>query len=229
MGSEAWWRIPGFPYPEEWQALAGILTLLLAVVGVAITIRQVRLSREANERSAEAAEAAARPYLSVYLELRAVAPSDPQKSSGEGMTYITIESTGSTPARNITLNASPAFESSGRGTPPGDDDPVITTLRKIFSGEFTIGMMAPHQTLSYFLDMASEAFDPNARRPLSYTVKAIYENAELTRRYAETVVIDMEPWGMSIMEVQPLDVIARQFRRLNEKGLPHGNVSERGD
>jgi hypothetical protein len=105
-----------------------------------------------------------------------------------------VENVGRTPARNLTLNADPPFVSSGRGK-PSDSDPVQGTLTKLFSGGFTIGMLAPRQKLIYLFDMAAQGVDPHSGRPSQYTVRMHCWNADLTREYQDEVVIHIEPWA----------------------------------
>lgn len=223
----AWWRISGWPTADEWQALAAVLTLLFAAAALAFTLRQLKLGREANElaaaaadRTAEAAEAEARPYVSVSVELMAIAPSDPKSSASEGMAYIVVQSVGRTPGRNIRLKADPPFQTSGRGKVAEGPDFVQDALDTVFSGTFEIGMLGPGQSLRYLLDFAKEAVDPTSSRPKRYTVTATYSDPNLDRTYVENSIVDLAPLGTTILQIDPLETIARQFRRLNEKGLP---------
>lgn len=237
MGESEWWRIEGWPTAEEWQAWWAMLTFLVAAGGVFFALRQLRqgnqqvsLSAEANERSAEAneraaeanaraaesAEAEARPYLSVRLELRATPPGDPKDGSGgTGLIYVVVESTGRTPARAISLHVTPDFRNSGRGRSPGED-PADDALALMFSGEPVIGMLSQGQALDYLLDFAEEAMNPKNGLPQRYEVTASYADATGRKKYAESHILDLAPWAQSILTPRSMDVIARQMRRLNQ-------------
>ncbi|MGC5172105.1 hypothetical protein ACLQ2Q_15795 [Microbacterium sp. DT81.1] len=225
MAAIAWWNIRSAPTAEEWQALWSMLTLVVAIFGAIFAIRQLRqgsiqlkLAAEANMRAAEAAEAEARPYLSVRLDLRVLPTGDPKSrgSSGEGLIFIVIESTGRTPAREVTLTVKPEFRTSGRGKPTDDADPVQDALSMMFSGKPVIGMLSPGQKLDYLLEFAAEALGPHSGLPQRYDVTAFYWDAAREHQYTEPHILDLGPWGQSIMSADAIQVIARQMRRLNE-------------
>lgn len=220
----AWWRLEWAPTPEEWQALWAMLTLFVAIAGVFFALRQLRqgsaqvkLGAEANLRAAEAAEAEARPYVGVRFDLRAQAAGDPKSGSGEGLIFVVIESSGRTPAREVSFTVNPAFQTSGRGRPDGVMDPVKDALVLMFSGKPVIGMLSTGQSLDYFLDFAREALSPDSPLPKRYVVTASYWDAARQHHYSEPHILDLMPWGPAVMAAEPLDVIARQLRRLNEK------------
>lgn len=222
-----WWRIAGWPSAEEWQALASILGVVVTAIAIAFTLVQLRLGRQANqlaasaaERAAKAAEDEARPYIAISLDLKALAPGDPKKQVDEGLVYVRIDSVGRTPARDVSFTVDPPFETSGRGKPAGGPDPVQETLNTVFGGGFKVGMLGTGPTLYYLLDFAKEALDPASLRPKSYTVTARYWNADCSRAFTEESILDLAPLSMSIVQIDPLETIARQVRRLNEKGLP---------
>lgn len=224
MISNAWWRFDWAPTAEEWQALWAMLTLIVAVLGVVFALRQLRqgseqlgLAAEANVRAAEAAESEARPYLSIRLDLRVQAASNPKNGGGEGLIFIVIESVGRTPAREISLTVEPEFRTSGRGRPDGEIDPVRDALVFMFSGQPVIGMLGTGQSLDYFLDFAREALSDELDLPKRYVVTASYWDAARQRDYSEPHILDLAPWGPAVMTAEPMDVIARQMRRLNEK------------
>ena len=224
--SATWWRVAGWPSTDEWQALAGVLGVIVASVAIGFTLWQLRLSREANqlaasaaERAAKAAEDEARPYVSVSLALQAIAPADPTATPDTGLVYVQAASIGRVPARNVTFKVDPPFETSGRGKPAGSTDPVQKTLDTVFGGSFEIGMLGTGPALSYLLDFASNAMDPNSARPKRYAVTASYSSPDLTATYSEVSLLDLSALGVTIIEIDPLETIARQLRRLNEKGL----------
>lgn len=213
----------GWPTAEEWSALASFLTLLLGIIAAVMALRQLRqgaaqlaISARADERAAEAAESEARPYVTVRFDLEMLPAGDPKNANGEGLLFVVIESVGRTPARNIALAVTPAFETSGRGRPSDGSDPALEALQHIFSGEPSISMLSTGQQLRYLLDFTSEAMG-SATLPQRYEVEATYSDATLARSYEEFHVLDMKPWAMTIARPESIDVIARQLRRMNEK------------
>ena len=215
-----WWRAPSLPSPEEWQAFASVMTLLVAIAAGAVAAvqlthgrRQLELSAVANARAAEAAESEARPYVSVTLEFQMQPSANPKKVHGGGVALIVVQSVGRTPARSIELTVSPPFESSGKGRPPGEKDPALEALATIFSGQPIIGMLAPAQRLEYVLDFTDELVGSETL-PQRYDVTAKYSDG--TKWFSESHILDVTPWAFSIAKPAAIDVIARQMRRINE-------------
>ncbi|MDF2047277.1 hypothetical protein P2P98_14010 [Microbacterium sp. Kw_RZR3] len=219
----AWWRADGWPTAEEWSALASVLTLAVAAVAAVIALRQLQqgarqlaLSARADERSADAAESEARPYITVRFDFEMMPAGNPREANGEGLLFVLIESVGRTPARNISLSVTPDFASSTRGRPADGTDPSLEALRRIFSGGPTISMLSTGQQLRYLLDFTSEAVGSETL-PQRYDVHATYSDATLRNTYAEEHVLDMGPWAMTIARPKPIDTIARQLRRMNQR------------
>lgn len=218
------------PTPEEWSALAAVMALLLGAAAAGVALLQLRQSRaqlslsaNADMRAAEAAESEARPYVSVRLDLQMRAASDPTTENGEGLVFVVVESVGRTPARDIALSVDPPFASSGRGRPDDGSDPALEALQYVFSGEVSVSMLSARQQLRYLLDFAAEALGSESL-PQRYEIKASYGDAELSRRYEETHIIDFKPWAMTIAQPAALDIVARQFRRMNQKNEETGRV-----
>ncbi|UIN30927.1 hypothetical protein [Microbacterium binotii] len=220
----AWWHGEGWPTPDEWQALASVLTLIVAGIAAIIAVVQIRqgarqlaLSAAANQRAAAAAESEARPYVSVYFDLRALPAANPTETAADGLVFVVVESVGKTPARDVALTVTPEFQSSGHGRPGGSgEDPALKALGRIFSGEPVIGMLAPGQKLEYILDFTSEVVGKPDLLPQRYDVVTSYTDPVETRRYSEAHILDLAPWSYSIAEPTALDTIARQIRRINE-------------
>lgn len=218
MDLSHWWNWEWAPTPDEWQALSSVLTLLTAVAGVVFALRQLRLARVADQRAAEAAASQARPYVSVRFDLR-IQPSDnPARAGADGLVVVVVESTGATPAREISLTVTPPFQSSNHGRVAQDEpgpDPALQNLAYMFSGEPRIGMLASGQKLEYILDFTKKAVGPDTGLPKRYDVEATYWDAAREHCYTEPHILDLEPWSYSIAAPQPIDVIARQMRRVN--------------
>ncbi|WP_271174961.1 hypothetical protein [Microbacterium imperiale] len=218
-----WWRIEGFPTASEWQAVAAVLTLVVAATAAIVALsqlrqgrHQLRLSAEANLRAAEAAESEARPYISVRFDLRVIPGARPKDPRHTGVLFVVIECVGRTPAREISLTVSPAFETSGEGRPgTAEEDPAMVALSEVFSGEPVIGMLHPGQQLDYILDYTANVVG-SEELPQRYEVTATYSDATGIRRYTEPHILDLRPWRFSIAEPTAIDVIARQMRRVNE-------------
>lgn len=213
-----WWRFPGAPTADEWQAFYALVSVLIAAGGLAFAGFQLRQSALAAKRAAEAEEGQARPYLNVRFDLQVDASADPKKAhADEGVLFVLVESVGRTPAANIALTVSPEFETSGKGRPESDGpDPAMAALKWVFSGDKRISMLGPGEQLRYVLDFTSEVLDPESNLPTRYDVLASYTDADGARQHKSQFVLDLEPWRFSIMNASPIDVIARQVRRVNE-------------
>lgn len=83
--ADAWWRVTGMPSPDEWQALWGLLSLLVTAVAALIALVQFG-QNIANQREQS------RPMVAVDLHFRS--------------TIITVEvkNIGATAARDIALD-----------------------------------------------------------------------------------------------------------------------------
>ncbi|WP_147361914.1 hypothetical protein [Clavibacter phaseoli] len=215
----AWWRISGFPSADEWAAFFAATSAVVAILGLAFAGFQLRASARANGRAADAEEARTRPYLDVRFDLHKDASADPKKDQAdEGLLFIVVQSVGSTPAANIAFNTDPTFATSGRGRKEADgQDEPMRALLWVFSGKVTISALAPGVRLTYFLDFAREVLSPTSRLPTRYEVVATYSDADQTRTYRQRFVLDLEAWRYSIARADPIEVIARQLRRLNEE------------
>lgn len=178
---------------------------------------QLRISAGADLRAAAADESRTRPYVTVNLELTAKPSSDPKKEWSEGVAFIVIQNAGQTPATDLRLTVTPGFQTSGKGKTPGEPDSVKETLDNVFSGEIIMGMLALPNRLRYLLDFTSEVMDPDGPLPKRYDIQAHYWNAEHDAEYTTTSVIEFAALAMTIPEVKPLEIIARQFRRFNER------------
>ncbi len=213
-----WWRILGWPTAEEWQAVWALGSVVVATLGLTFAGFQLRQSAKAAARAAKAEEAATRPYVTVRFDLTVDASANPQKAhADEPMLFVVIESIGRTPAADIALTVSPDFQTSGRGRPNTDGpDAAMTALEWVFSGEKSISMLGPGEQLKYVLDFAREVLGPESGLPTRYEVVAVYSDAEGIAEYSNRFVLDLAPWRYSIMEAEPLAIIARQLRRMNE-------------
>lgn len=217
-----WWNIDSAPTAAEWQAIWMFATLLVAVVTAWVALHQLRQMRDANENAARAAELSAaavresvRPYVEVSLGLKVLAAGDPKQNNGGKVAFILVRNTGRTPARRIRMVSMPEFENSGAGRPP-EPDPVLAALRKTFSGDNEISMLAPGNELRYILDRAEVIMAPGATVPTRYEVKVSYTDGN-DDPYEDEFVIDVDPWRWSEAAPEAIDVIARQLRRFNEK------------
>lgn len=193
----------------EWQTMSAVVGALSAILGLAFAGFQLR-------RSAISAESVSRPYLNVRFHLKAIPDASPKSSSATGMVFVVVESVGATPAVDIALAVEPPFEIGGSGGGVGDGDLAVTALRHIFDGDMRISMLAPGERLRFVLDEARNVMGEPNDVPTRYKVTALYGASGSRRRFSESFVLDFDPWRYSIMEAEPIDVIARQIRRLNE-------------
>lgn len=218
----SWWNVDGAPTAAEWQAIWMFATLLVAGAAAWVALRQLSQMRKANEHAARAAEASAdavresvRPYVEVSLGLKVLAAGDPTQGNGGKVAFILVRNTGRTPARRVRMVSTPEFENSGEGRPPGPD-PVLEALRDAFSGDYEISMLAPGNELRYVLDRTEAIMMPDAKVPTRYEVRASYVDNSGTA-FEDEFVIDVDPWRWSEASPEPIDIIARQLRRLNQK------------
>ncbi|WP_336661418.1 hypothetical protein [Leucobacter sp. USHLN154] len=225
MYASKWWHWGFAPNPEEWQALLSAATLIAAVWAGIAAYGQLRAMRDANDRASESNQRAAeaeiattRPYVIVRFELQAAIPSSPTATAASGFVLLVIENVGRTAARNMTLRSTPELQTSGDGVPEGQPDPVIGALQEKFSGNYVFHYLAPGQKLVYVLDTTSGMMADDTNLPQRYEVQVKYwPQTDTDGHFEEVQVLDLEPWAVSSIYEAPLDILALQARRSNQK------------
>ena len=226
MSAEMWWQIEGWPSPAEWQAFAAVATLVVAILAGLAALGQLDAMRranetanEANQRAAEAQIEAMRPYVVVRFELQAAIPKRPSATADGGFVLVVVENLGRTPARDLTLRSIPEFQTSGDGAPGDGVDPVLINLLEKFSGDYVINQLAPTEKFAYILDTSTGLVASGDELPWKYEIALRYGAREGDGRpFRETQQIDLAPWMSSSIYEEPIEVIAQQARRQNEKG-----------
>lgn len=216
-----WWRFPGAPSPEEWLALWGLLTLVVAVVAAFVALRQLIAMREANGEAneatriaAEASRATSRPYLDVRFDFVPTIPQDPEATPRTGFTVVVIENVGKAAIKHLLLKSDPLFDSSGVGR-QGERDAALEWIREKFSGDYVFEYLSPGKKFSYVLDLTKEQMSEQRNLPQRYVVTASYTDMQDLETYTEEFVLDAEPWHLSRVDAEPLAVIPRQLRTMN--------------
>ncbi|KIP51850.1 hypothetical protein [Leucobacter komagatae] len=216
-----WWRFTDMPAADEWTAFWSFATLLTAITAAWFALHQLFAMRTANTEAANAARdasdasrAVVRPYLDIRFEFIPSIPGNPQSTPSAGFTAVVIENLGKTAAKNIRLTSRPLFQSSGVGR-TGDKDKALEWIQEKFSGSFVFEHLSPGKKLSYVLDLTKEQMDLERGLPQRYDVDAEYWDINSVEKYVETHVLDAAPWHLSRVDAEPLAVIARQMRTMN--------------
>ena len=213
MGFDVWWRIEGWPTAAEWQAFWALVAALITLGAVVFAGMQLRKMSEANRQASDAARDQVRPYVQVSLKLEMLPAGNPKEESLEGIAFVAVRNTGASPARNLRLSVDPPFENSGRDG--GDIDNAVV-LNEVFSEKTTIPMLAAGEEYLYVWDLTEELMAEDSPRPQKHCVSAHYcDSGE--RPYSDEFILDAMTWRWSHAAPAAIEVIARQFRRLNEK------------
>ncbi|WP_313356205.1 hypothetical protein [Microbacterium sp.] len=223
-----WWRWDGWPTAAEWQAWWAFGGVLVAAVLLYVAWKQLGGLAESNrelKRSNELLTASnkeiSRPVVIIEYALERHAQRDYSNSSGDSTVYVVVRNVGASPARDVRLTGSPAFQRAG-GRVTQDS---IDALNDLFSGARPIKMLTPGQELKYAFDDARAALS-NAAVPAEYTVAAIYTDLQRTESYADEFVLELSPWGPSVAEVAPMKRLSKDIQfvaqslRDRSQGLP---------
>ncbi|MCS5493266.1 hypothetical protein [Curtobacterium flaccumfaciens] len=148
-----WWRVPGMPTPDEWQAVWGLLGLIVATVAAFIALIQFGQSI-VNQREQS------RPMIAVDLHFRS------------NIITVEVKNVGATAARDIRLawSAVPAI---------GDDKVRTAFMRRLVDNplvflapgrsiRFAVGSFPQYPTHGpRHFEVVSNYFGPNAKRKWS--------------------------------------------------------------
>lgn len=223
-----WWRFEGWPTAGEWQAWWGFAAVIVAGVLLYVAWKQLSGLAESNKQLAESNrlltesnKAISRPVVVVEYAFERQASRDFTNTQNESTVFVVVQNVGTSPARDVLLTVSPAFEHES-----GSVGAAATAfLNDLFSGTAPIKMLTPGQRLKYVLDDAREALQSETL-PSEYEVTATYTDLERTESFSDEFVLHMSPWAMSIAEVAPLKRISKDIQfvsqslRDREKGLP---------
>ncbi|WP_146080290.1 hypothetical protein [Pseudoclavibacter sp. RFBG4] len=213
-----WWRVDGWPTPDEWQAFWSFLSAAFAASLLIIAWRQLhglsvsntRLS-ESNNLLAESNRALARPTVIVQFEFERVPVRNYSNQENINSVFIVVQNVGTSPAMNISLNVDPKFEATDvKLSPEG-----LLALNTLFSGKTPVRMVGPHQRLKYILDSAKDAL-AKEDLPTEYVVTATYSNLDESEQYSDSFVLQMSPWAMTVAEVDPVRQLSKDVQFISE-------------
>jgi hypothetical protein len=159
----AWWRVEGWPTPDEWQAFGSVGTLLVAAVAAGFAWRQVSEARALRREQAQ-------PYVAAYLDIS-------NEVDFAFMTFV-IKNFGLTAAHDIRISVDPPMKRAwGKVANPEPLD-VASAITTLVPGQEwkTLFDWAPHR-------LAAELFDV-------YTVTIQYKDSHGKEMSAGTFIID---------------------------------------
>lgn len=223
-----WWRVQGWPTPDEWQAFWGFASTVLTGLLIWIALRQLsglaksnRGLVESNELLAESNHSLSRPTIIVQLDFERVPMRNYTNNSNNSNVFVVVDNVGASPAVDVLLAVDPKFEA----TPTKLTAEGLQALNDLFSGRERFRMVAPGQRFRYILDSASDALKSD-ELPSEYTVTASYWDSERKRRYEESFTLQMSPWAMAVAEVDPAKQLSKDVQFISENlksrqtGLP---------
>ena len=161
---DAWWRWNGWPTAEEWQAVWGLATVVVAAVAAFFALSQLRASiRSGAEQS--------RPYVTADITFRAW-----------GGIAIEIKNSGLTAAKNI------KFEWSDKPIADRADAQAVIDRGLIDGG---IPFLAPGRTVLYDLGYFRDGTEGSPRR---FDVKMTYQGSADNSVWGSESILDIEQW-----------------------------------
>lgn len=222
-----WWRAEGWPTAEEWTALWAFAAVVLTALLLWVAWRQLAgLAAsnsglaESNRLLAESNRALSRPSIVVEFAFEKVPWRNYTQTSNVSTVFVVVKNVGASPAMNVRMSVSPAFEATDKKITPE----VLAFLNARFDGQSVVRMIAPAQRLKYILDSAKDAVG-NEDLPGEYTITAVYEDLEGST-FGERFVLQMSPWAISVAETDPLRQLSKDVQFISENlrsssyGLP---------
>jgi hypothetical protein len=185
---DQWWRWDGWPTAEEWQAVWGFATVIVAAVAAFFALRQLRASIRAGAE-------ASRPYITADIVFREW-----------GGLAIEIKNSGLSAAKNI------QFDWSVQPIATRDDAQAAIDRGLIDEG---IPFLAPGRTLVYDLGYFHDLTDESPRR---FDVKMRYQGSVDSLPWSSESIIDIEQWTDTLVsERDPYKPIVRAIENLRPR------------
>lgn len=223
----SWWRVPNFPYADEWSALFGV-SAVVAVIFTGYQIRQVDASNHEVSQSNEALRVmnreSIRPRVLVDLTFnRAI-----RKQRGmplEGGIYLTVTNIGATTASRVRLSVDVPFD--GLDQHFVNDEAGrrrhFAALNGYFDGTVVFQTLAPGKRYTFFLGRFPDTIDDTTGVPRRYRVKATYEDTILNDSYSDEYVLDLDLDKQLELAVDPLarlgkdlEVVGEELRKIRQ-------------
>lgn len=230
MWGNEWWRGDGWPTAEEWSAFWAALSVLFAAVAafaalaaVYIAFHQLRLVvrsndtlTAANRETAESNLALYRPYVVVDIDVRKREMSK-KVAYVDGTITVRVRNTGRTTARDVMLQVSPEFRSSGaKYSDEASNIEVMAKLNQNFGGEIVFKTLAPGASFSYALDTIRGYLETKDELPSLYEVTTSYNTMDESHSFTESYELNLEALGPTILETDSLRRISRDLKDLTE-------------
>lgn len=180
-----WWRWDGWPTAEEWQAVWGFATVIVAAAAAFFALRQLRASIRAGAEQA-------RPYVTADITFRAW-----------GGIAIEIKNSGLTAAKNI------KFVWSNRPIADRADAQAVIDRGLINDG---IPFLAPGRTMLYDLGYFRDGTEGAPRR---FDVTMTYHGSADNSVWASESILDIEQWTDTLIsERDPYKAVVDAIKEL---------------
>lgn len=163
LTTNAWWRIDGWPTPDEWQAFGSVATLVVAIAAALVAGWQVSEARKLRSEQAQ-------PYIAAYLDLNT-------EVDFSFMTFV-IKNFGLTAAQNISISVDPPMKRAWARVSNPEPVSIPATITALVPGQEwkTLFDWAPHRLEAKLFDI--------------HTVTIEYEDAHGKKMPTGTFTID---------------------------------------
>ncbi|GEC74184.1 hypothetical protein [Microbacterium maritypicum] len=214
----SWWRFPHMPTAEEWSALFGA-SALGALFFAWHQIRQVdRSNRElinTNELMRRANVETIRPRVQVSLDTTRTV-NKVRGGKVEGNIFVSLKNIGASPAHDLRLTVSPAFDSLEKFFKSGKKDLAMKALNEVFDGSVRFSTLRPGATYIWFLGRAPEIFeDENPFR--RWRVEARFASTASSDEHVDISELDVDVEKRLELPVDPLVRIGRDIEIVGDR------------
>lgn len=212
------------PTAEEWSALFGA-SALGALFFAWHQIRQVDQSNRelinTNELMRRANVEAIRPRVQVSLDTTRTV-NKVRGGKVEGNIFVSVQNIGASPAHDVRLSVSPAFDSLERFFKPGKKDLAMQALNDVFDGSVRFSTLRPGVTYIWFLGRAPEIFDEDNpfRR---WRAQARFSSSASNEEHLDVSEMDIDVEKRLELPVDPLIRIGRDIEIVGDRLKDLGN------
>lgn len=180
-----WWRWSGWPTADEWQAVWGLVTVIVAVVAAVVALRHYNSSVSSELEQA-------RPFVVVDFLFK-----------GAVYACIEVSNVGRTGARDI------KFEWSDRPIAENDRAQGVIDRSLVDGG---IPFLAPGRSIVYMLNVFDG--DESESLPRRFEVNATYSGSGDAALWTSESVLDIDQWAETSVPEDPYASIAGPLRDL---------------
>jgi len=217
--ADKWWRIDGFPWTDEWQALWSGVSAFAAVAGVGIALLslvaatgalwysrgQLRELIGSNRMLRQSNIELSRPRVSIEFEFYRQEMWDHRTSFIAGLNLV-IRNRGVATASDVRI----VFD-----TVP-DATPLPPLVRKILSGERRLASLSVGQPLIYRIENFPQGkkIEPDEMSHHNYRVTVEYVDPASSSHFVEVIELSIDPLLFARQYPEPLARISKDVQSL---------------